>query len=77
MKLSAILKTLLASLSLIAAHTAMAQAFPSKPINMVVAFPAGGASDFVARVVTKEMAINLHQPITPRTHPDSAGHCGC
>ena len=76
MKLSAILKTLLASLSLIAAHTAMAQAFPSKPINMVVAFPAGGASDFVARVVTKEMSINLHQPIIVENVVGVAGSLG-
>ena len=76
MKLSAILKTLLASLSLVVAHTAFAQAFPSKPINMVVAFPAGGASDFVARVVTKEMSINLNQSIIVENVVGVAGSLG-
>ena len=76
MKLSTILKTLLASLSLVAAHAAFAQAFPSKPINMIVAFPAGGASDFVARVVTKEMSVNLNQPIVVENVVGVAGSLG-
>lgn len=76
MKPSIILKTLLASLSLLTVHTVMAQSFPSKPINMVVAFPAGGASDFVARVVTKEMSINLNQPIIVENVVGVAGSLG-
>jgi tripartite-type tricarboxylate transporter receptor subunit TctC len=63
MKLSTILKTLLASLSLVAAHAAFAQAFPSKPITMIVAFQAGGPSDFIGRVMSKEMSVNLNQPV--------------
>ena len=76
MKLSIVLKTLLASLSLVAAHAAMAQAFPSKPINMIVAFPAGGASDFVARVMSKEMQNNLGQPIIVENVVGVAGSLG-
>jgi tripartite-type tricarboxylate transporter receptor subunit TctC len=44
--------------------SAQAQAFPSKPVSMVVAFPAGGASDVLGRIVAKGMQEHLGgQPI--------------
>lgn len=43
---------------------------------MVVAFPPGGASDFVARVIAKEMAVNLNQPITVENISGAAGGIG-
>lgn len=41
--------------------TASAQSYPSKPITVVVPFPAGGPSDVVARIVTENMAKTLGQ----------------
>ena len=38
-----------------------AQDYPSRSITVVVPFPAGGASDVVARIVTNEMAKILGQ----------------
>jgi tripartite-type tricarboxylate transporter receptor subunit TctC len=38
-----------------------AQDYPSRPITVVVPFPAGGASDVVARIVTNQMAKSLGQ----------------
>jgi tripartite-type tricarboxylate transporter receptor subunit TctC len=43
--------------------TVQAQTYPNKPITMVVPFPAGSATDTVARVVGQKMAEKLHQPI--------------
>ncbi|MGA7803413.1 Bug family tripartite tricarboxylate transporter substrate binding protein [Bradyrhizobium sp.] len=40
-----------------------AQGYPSRPITVVVPFPAGGASDVVARIVTDRMSGILGQPI--------------
>ena len=54
---------LLTIASYLGATHATAQTFPSKPLTMVVAFTPGGASDFVARVMAKEMAVNLNQPV--------------
>jgi len=76
MKISSLFKQLLAGISLLAVGAVFAQTFPSKPINMVVAFPAGGASDFVARVVSKEMSINLSQPIIVENVVGVAGSLG-
>jgi len=42
---------------------ARAQAYPSRPITVIVPFPAGGASDVVARIVTNQMSKILGQAI--------------
>jgi tripartite-type tricarboxylate transporter receptor subunit TctC len=77
MQLSQTLKSLLLGLGLVLSMTsAWAQNFPTKPINMVVAFPAGGASDFVARVLTKEMSVNLNQTIVVENVVGVAGSLG-
>jgi tripartite-type tricarboxylate transporter receptor subunit TctC len=36
-------------------HAARAQAYPSRPITMLVPFPAGGGTDAVARMITDGM----------------------
>ncbi len=40
-----------------------AQSYPSRPITMIVPFPAGGTSDFVARIMAEHMAKTLGQSI--------------
>ena len=42
---------------------ARAQAYPSRPITMIVPFPAGGTSDTVGRIVAQRMQASLGQPI--------------
>jgi tripartite-type tricarboxylate transporter receptor subunit TctC len=43
---------------------ALAQAvFPNRPIRLVVAFPAGGPTDVLARVIGERMAVDLGQPV--------------
>jgi tripartite-type tricarboxylate transporter receptor subunit TctC len=37
--------------------------YPSKPIRLVIHFPAGGSTDLVARVLAKEMSESLGQPV--------------
>lgn len=58
----------LALLAAIAVLPAQAQdKYPSKPINMLVPFAAGGSSDVIARLVGEEMAQVLGQRIVMRT----------
>lgn len=47
----------------VAALQASAQTFPSKAINLVVPYPAGGPSDFVARQLQPELNRLLGQPV--------------
>jgi tripartite-type tricarboxylate transporter receptor subunit TctC len=41
----------------------MAQSYPSRPITMIVPFPAGGAADVIGRIMTERMREPLGQPI--------------
>ena len=47
----------------IATRLAWAQTYPSRPITMIVPFPAGGPTDVVARVVAERMKAPLGQPV--------------
>ena len=42
---------------------ARAQAYPTRPIAIIVPFPAGGAADVIARLVAERMRERLDQPI--------------
>lgn len=59
-----------------ATSTVMAQSFPSKPLTFVVAYQAGGGSDFVARVLAKEMPTTLQQSILVENIVGVAGALG-
>lgn len=62
MTLKAILKAGLALGAALSLSTALhAQSFPSKTLNLVVPYPAGGASDFVARKLQPDAAAKLGQ----------------
>lgn len=48
---------------------AVAQAYPSKPIKIVVGYAAGGAVDAVARAVGQAMSVSLGQPVLIENKP--------
>jgi len=52
---------------------AMAQAFPSKPIRLVVTFPPGGTADIIARTVSDEMAPHLGVTVVVENKAGGAG----
>ena len=62
-------------LSLIAG-AACAQAFPSKPITLIVPFAPGASADAIARVVGKEMSQQLGQPVVVDNKPGAGGALG-
>lgn len=50
--------------------------FPSKPIRIVVPFPAGGPTDIVARVVGQALSDRWRQPVTIDNRPGASGMIG-
>ncbi len=70
-------KTLLISLG-VAAYVcaAVAQDYPTRPIKMVVPFPAGGPTDAIGRVIAAGMAHALKQPLVIENIGGAAGSLG-
>jgi tripartite-type tricarboxylate transporter receptor subunit TctC len=67
------IRYLVAALAALLSVGAQAQAWPSKPIRLVVPFAPGGSSSIVARAVGAEMEKNLGQPIVIDNRPGGGG----
>lgn len=53
-----------------------AQDYPSKPIRVVVAFPAGSSMDVIARVVGPKVSESLGQPVIVESRGGAGGNIG-
>ncbi|HEY8355943.1 MAG TPA: tripartite tricarboxylate transporter substrate-binding protein, partial [Ramlibacter sp.] len=55
---------------------ARAQAFPSRPLRIVVPFTPGGSSDVLARAIGVELGKALQQPVVIENVPGAGGSLG-
>jgi tripartite-type tricarboxylate transporter receptor subunit TctC len=55
---------------------ANAQAYPSRPITIIVPFPAGGPTDTLARILADHMTTSLAQPVIIENVTGAAGSIG-
>ena len=64
------------ALLLLAASTALAQPYPSKPIKIVVPFPAGGIADLYGRLIGARLTDAWGQPIVIENRTGAGGNIG-
>jgi tripartite-type tricarboxylate transporter receptor subunit TctC len=53
---------------------AAAQAFPAKPVKIVVGFPPGGSGDFLTRIIADEMSKNLGVAVVAENRAGAGGN---
>jgi tripartite-type tricarboxylate transporter receptor subunit TctC len=61
---------------LVSAETALSQQFPSKPINVIIPFEAGGGADAAQRVFNKYAEPLVGQPLVAVNRPGAGGATG-
>lgn len=60
----------------LASANVLAQAFPSKPVHIIVPFPPGGGADALARVMAPHLQKLWGQPIVVENRAGASGHIG-
>jgi tripartite-type tricarboxylate transporter receptor subunit TctC len=72
----AFLAALVGLTELLQAGGALAQSYPTKPIRMIVPFPAGGGSDTMGRILGQKLGERLGQQIVVENRPGAGGSIG-
>ena len=56
--------------------TAAAQTYPSKPVRLIVPFPAGGSNDVVGRMIAAQLSTRLDKPVIVENQGGAGGLIG-
>ncbi len=59
-----------------AARPVLAETYPSRPVKIVVAFPAGGPLDLIARLMAQKLTASLTQPFVIENRAGAGGNIG-
>src|SRR3990172_9276893 len=70
------LHSLAALVLVVSSQFAGAQAYPSKPIRLIIPFPPGGPTDLAARALAPAMGSRLGQPLVIENRPGAGGVVG-
>ena len=69
-------KSLIACALALCAGSAWPQAYPTRPINIIVPYPPGGLIDLVARIVQPGLQAELGQPVAVENRSGAGGNLG-
>src|SRR5271165_2190180 len=64
------------AVALLVPAVAAAQAWPQKPVKMIVPFPAGGGTDFIGRLAAKHLTNRLGQQVFVENRAGANGAIG-
>ena len=67
----------IAAATVLAAPPALAQTYPTKPVRLIIPFPAGGGADIFARIVGRKLQDQLGQTFIPDNRAGASGIIGC
>ncbi len=73
---AALLRPLFAAALLVLAGSALAQAWPSKPVRLIVPYPPGGSADILARAIGQKLAEGLGQQVVIDNRPGAGTAIG-
>lgn len=76
MRLLACIGTVACCTSLIFPGTLDAQPYPTKPVRIIVAYPAGGGTDILSRTIGQKLSESLGQPFIVDNRPGANGNIG-
>ena len=71
-----LLRLLFLTLACLAGMSAYAQAWPSKPVSLIVPFDAGSTPDIVSRMIAERLAKQWHQSVIVENKSGAAGNIG-
>jgi len=67
---------LIAASALILQPSAVAQSYPDRPVRIIVAFPAGGTLDTLARIIAQKLGDTWGQSVLVENRPGAGGNIG-
>lgn len=71
-----VLRACLLALAAVVALPAFADAWPSRPIKLIVPFPAGSSPDLIARLLNEKLGAALGEPVIVENRPGAGGNLG-
>jgi len=69
-------KALLLAVALLVGHAHGQDAWPAKPIRMILPFPPGGGTDILGRLIAESLSARLGQPVVTENRGGAGGNVG-